>query len=265
MVKEYGPIKGYELEKTQVRGGYRIYYYKVVAEKGKYTVSVTVKDGRVEGFHIVPNFNPEKAIYPLLGGLLGLLLLWTYLRRFHAGELILGAVLIVPVLIIQPLLQTLPEYLGMSNETFLILWTGLMAGLVQEPLKYYFSRDKTLGRALYVGIGFGLGEAVYVAAVSSITGSSILSLIERALALLFHSSTTNLFSYAHRNGWGGKALIAVIAVHWFADSVAGYWHVNPSTIILGVGYVTMLLLSLAVLPRLLPLAKAESEEPAVRW
>ncbi|NJE49318.1 DUF3887 domain-containing protein [Thermococcus sp. 9N3] len=265
MVKEYGPVKGYELEKTEEKGGYQIYYYRVIAEKGNYTVSVTVKDGKVEGFHFAPKFNPEKALYPLLGGLLGLLLLWAYLRKFHAGELILGAVLILPVLVVQPPLQMLPGYAGISNAVLAVLWSGLIAGLVQEPLKYYFSRDKTLGRAVYIGAGFGLGEAIYVATISALFGGSLLGLFERTLALLFHASTTALFAYSYRNGWGGKALLAMVLVHWLTDSIAAYWHVNPSTAVLVAGYAVMLLTALAILPKLLPLARTESEEPEVRW
>ncbi|WP_285519312.1 DUF3887 domain-containing protein [Thermococcus nautili] len=265
MVKEYGPVKGYELEKTEEKGGYQIYYYRVIAEKGNYTVSVTVKDGKVEGFHFAPKFNPEKALYPLLGGLLGLLLLWAYLRKFHAGELILGAVLILPVLVVQPPLQMLPGYAGISNAVLAVLWSGLIAGLVQEPLKYYFSRDKTLRRAVYIGAGFGLGEAIYVATISALFGGSLLGLFERTLALLFHASTTALFAYSYRNGWGGKALLAMVLVHWLTDSIAAYWHVNPSTAVLVAGYAVMLLTALAILPKLLPLARTESEEPEVRW
>ncbi|NJE54690.1 DUF3887 domain-containing protein [Thermococcus sp. 21S9] len=265
LVKLYGPIKGYTLEKTEEKNGYQIYFYRVTAEKGGYTVSVTVKDGKVEGFHLVPGFSPEKAVYPLLGGLLGLLLLWAYLRKFHAGELILGALLVIPVLIFQPLVQELPGFLGVTNTAFLVVWTGLIAGLFQEPLKYYFSRDKTLGRAVYIGAGFGLGEAVYVAFIASIGGGSWIGLIERTLALLFHASTTALFAYSHRNSWGRKALLAMVLVHWLTDSIATYWHTNPSTTVLVAGYVVMLLTVLAILSKLLPLAKTENEEPEVRW
>ncbi|WP_297548896.1 DUF3887 domain-containing protein [Thermococcus sp.] len=265
LVKEYGPIRGYKLEKTEEKGGYQIYYYRVIAEKGNYTVSVTVKDGKVEGFHFAPGFSPGKAVYPLLGGLLGLLLIWAYLRRFHAGELILGAFLIIPVLVVQPPIQMIPGYLGITNPVVLSLWGGLIAGLVQEPLKYYFSRDKTLGKAAYVGVGFGLGEAIYVAIISAIAGGSLLGLVERTLALLFHTSTTVLFAYSYRNGWGRKALLTMVLVHWVVDSMASYWHVAQSRFLLLAGYGIMLGISLTVLPRLLPLAKAESEEPSVKW
>jgi len=260
LIKLYGPIKGYTLEKTAEKNGYKIYFYRVIAERGNYTVSVTVKDGKVEGFHLVPGFSPEKAVYPLLGGILGLLLIWAYLRRFHAGELILGALLLIPVLIFQPMVQKIPGFLGVGGTTFLVLWTGLIAALFQEPLKYYFSRDKTLGNAVYIGAGFGLGEAIYTA----LLGGSLLGLVERTLALLFHASTTVLFAYSHRKGWGRRALLAMVLVHWLTDSIAAYWHTSPSREVLLAGYAVMLLTVLAILPRLLPLAKAENPT-GVRW
>ena len=265
LVNQYGEIKGYKLKKTESRGDYTVYYYHVIAERGNYTVSVTVRDGKVVGFHLAPGFNPKKALYPLLGGLPGLLLFWFYLRKFHAGELILGVVLLVPVLIIQPPLQMAPEYAGIKNGTFLILWTGLIAGLFQEPLKYYTSRDKPLDRALYIGVGFGLGEAIYVAVTSALLGgASWLALIERTLALLFHASTTLLFAYSWRNGWGRKALISMVLVHWLIDSIASYWHVNPSTEVIIAGYTVMLFTALVVLIKLLPLARIE-KETKVKW
>ncbi len=265
LVERYGEIEGYHLIKKEKEKGYEVYYYRVIAEKGNYTVSVTVKDGKVEGFHITPSFNPRNALYPLLGGLLGLMIIWASLRRFHAGELILGAVLLIPLLIFQPLVQKLPGLLGVGSTAFLVAWTGLIAALFQEPLKYYFSRDKTLGRALYVGVGFGIGEAIYVAVMASLGGSSLIGAVERAFALLFHASTTVLFAYSYRNGWGRRALLVMILVHWLTDSIAAYWHVSPSNAVLLAGYAVMLLTALAILPKLLPLARAESEEPEVRW
>ncbi|WP_457741489.1 hypothetical protein [Thermococcus sp.] len=268
LVEKYGSVEGYRLIREEKKDGYEVYYYRVLAEKGNYTVSVTVKGGRVEGFHLsalplAPTVSG--LLYPLAGAFLGFLVLWAYLRKFHGAELILGAVLLVPVLLFQSPLQMLPRFLGVMNLTFIVLWTGLIAALFQEPLKYYFSRDKSLGKALYIGIGFGIGEGIYVALNGLLLGgASPIALIERTLALLFHASTTVLFAYSYRNGWGKKALLAMVLIHWLADSIAAYWHVNPSTAVLTAGYAVMFLTALAILPKLLPLAKIEKEE-VVRW
>ncbi len=269
LIRMYGSIEGYRLIKTENKNGYEVYYYQVSAERGNYTVSVTVKGGKVEGFHVSAHpFVPTASglLYPLLGAFLGFLILWAYLRKFHGAELVLGAVLLIPVPLFQPLVQTLPRFLNVTNPTFTVLWTGSIAALFQEPLKYYFSRDKSLGKALYIGVGFGIGEGIYVALNAFLFGGAYwIALIERALSLLFHASTTLLFAYSCRNGWGGKALLIMIALHWIIDSIASYWHFSPSAAVLGADYAVMAVVSLVILSRLLPLARAEKEEPAVKW
>ncbi len=269
LVRRYGEIKGYKVIREDREDGSTIYYYRVIAERGNYTVSVTIKDGKIEGFHTkeLPFFITWRGLfYPLMGAFVGLLLLWAYLRKFHGAELILGAVLLVPVIIFQPIIQAVPKLLGFHSLYLLIPWIGLIAALFQEPLKYIVSRGKTLGKALYIGIGFGIGEGVYVALISTLLGgASWLALFERSLTLLFHASTTVLFAYSYMRGWGRKALLAMIGVHWLIDSTAAYWHINPTVTILVVSYVPMLVVSLVVLPKLLPTAKAEEEKPAVRW
>ena len=266
LVGQYGEIKGYELKKTESKGDYTVYYYRVIAERGNYTVSVTVRDGKVQGFHLT-GFKPNLwgSIYPLLGGLVGLLALWLYMRRINVAEILFGAFLLVPILLFQPLVQKLPVFMGIGSTTFIVLWTGLIAGLFQEPLKYYTSRDKPLDKALYIGVGFGIGEAIYVAITSALLGgASWLALIERLLALLFHASTTVLFAYSWRNGWGRKALISMVLVHWLVDSAAAYWHYSPSNEVLLADYVLMSSVAIVVLSKLLPLARAE-KEAGVKW
>ena len=268
LVKKYGEIKGYTLIRSETKDGSTTYYYRVIAERGNYTVSVTVRGGRIVGFHTkeIPFSITWRIVYPLAGSLLGLVILWAYLRRFHGAELILGAVLLIPVLIFQPMVQSIPRFIGLQNLGFLIVWMGLVAALFQEPLKYYFSRGKGLRKALYVGAGFGIGESVYVALISLfLGGASWLTLVERFLALMFHASTTTLFAYAYTRGWGRKALLSMIMVHWLIDSLATYWRFNPSVTILGACYGIMLVVSMIILVKLLPEAKAERNTKAVMW
>jgi len=269
LIEKYGSIEGYRLTREENKNGYEVYYYQVNAERGNYTVSVTVKGGKVEGFHVsaLP-FAPTASglLYPLLGAFLGFLVLWAYLRKFHGAELILGAVLLIPVLFLQPLVQALPKFLNVTNLAFIVLWTGLIAALFQEPLKYYLSRDKTLGKALYVGIGFGLAEGIYVALNASLLGgASWVAILERFLSVVFHASTTVFFAYSYRNGKGREALVAMILAHWVIDSLAAYWHYNVSTFVLAITYAIMLAIAAVILFKLLPAAKTENEEPAVKW
>ncbi len=267
LIRSHGEIRGYELTRSEKKGGYTIYYYRVMAERGNYTVSVTVKDGKVEGFHLasLPLRFSFPIIYPIVGALLAFLLLWFYLRKLGIAEVIFGAVLLLIVLVVQPPLQALPKFLGANGTAFTVLWSGLMAALVQEILKYFAARGKPLRKALYIGAGFGLGEGFYVAAISLFMGTvSPLAALERFLALLFHSSTTVLFAYSYRNGWGKTALFAVVLTHWLIDSLAAYWQYSPSYLMLAVSYVVMATLAALILPKLLPLAKLEREEN-VKW
>ncbi len=267
LIHSHGEIKDYELTRSEKKGGYTVYYYRVTAERGNYTVSVTVKDGKVAGFHLTSlplRFSPP-ALYPVAGALLAFLLLWFYLRKLGIAEVIFGAVLLLIVLVVQPPLQALPKFLGVKGTAFTVLWSGLIAALVQEVLKYFAARGKPLRKALYIGAGFGLGEGFYVAAISIFMGTvSPLAVLERFLVLLFHSSTTALFAYSYKNGWGRTALLAMVLTHWLIDSLAAYWQYNPSYLILTVSYVTMAVLAILVLLKLLPLAKLEREEN-VKW
>ena len=267
LIHSYGEIKSYESTKIERKGGYTVYYYRVIAEKGNYTVTVTVRNGKVEGFHLasLPLKFSFPALYPIAGALLAFLLLWLYIRRLGMAEVIFGFVLLLIVLLIQPPVQAIPKFLGINGTAFLVLWSGLIAGLIQEPLKYFAARGKSLRKALYVGAGFGLGEGFYVGAISLFLGAiSPLAALERFLTLFFHASTTVLFAYSYRNGWGGRALLAMILIHWLVDSLAAYWHYNPSYILLALSYLAMAILAVVILPKLLPLAKGEREE-SVKW
>ena len=268
LIGAHGEIQSYEFVKREEEGPYITYYYRVTASKGTYTVTVTVRDGKVDGFHLkgVPFKATASALYPILGALLAFLIIWAYVRKLGVAEVIFGMVLLFIVLLIQPLIQSIPTFLGVSNITFLVLWTGFIAGLLQEVAKYYASRGKSQGKALYIGVGFGFGEAIYVSLISMVSGGSVvvLSALERFLALLFHASTTVIFSRAYGQGKGREALTALILIHWFVDSLAAYWHYSPSYIILGVSYAVMLAVGLYLI-KLLPGVKAGEETETIKW
>jgi len=266
LVRGHGTITGYELLRVKGEGPYKVYYYRVLAEKGDYTVTVTVRDGKVEGFHL-KGFSitmTPAVLYPLAGAIAALLLIWLYLRAFGAAEVLFGLAIFLIAIAVQSPLQSLSAYLGVSGSIGTILWGGFIAGLIQEGLKYYSARGKGLRDAIYIGSGFGLTEAVYVCFLTLLLGSaSLLSALERFLALLFHSSTAGLFSYSHTRGWGRKAFLLAFLVHWAADSMALYWQHTPSTWILAVTYTILGVTSLPLL-KLLPQAKVERKQ-RVRW
>ncbi len=266
LIRGHGAITGYELLRVKTEGPYRVYYYRVIAEKGDYTVTVTVRDGRVEGFHL-KGFSitlTPAVLYPLAGAIAALLLIWLYLKRFGAAEVLFGLAIFLIAIAVQSPLQSLPAYLGVAGSLGTILWGGFVAGLIQEGVKYYSARGKNLRDAIYIGSGFGLTEALYIGFLTLLLGSaSLLSALERFLALLFHSSTAGLFSYSHARGWGKRAFLLAFLVHWAADSMALYWQYTPSTWILVVTYTILGIASLPLL-KLLPQAKAERER-RVRW
>ncbi len=147
-----------------------------------------------------------------------------------------------------------------------------MAGLFQEGLKYFFVRRRTLKEGLFVGLGFGVGEAVIIpiigivnAALMSLpAGVSYLPFVERALATLFHAGTGLTLAYFYRKGRGLHALIVISAIHGLIDTFAAHYQLTASTADLWISYALLAAFSLLLL-RPLGEAKREVEERKVVW
>lgn len=209
----------------------------------------------------------------LLGGAASLLLFrFLGARQYYGGELLLGALLFLGTLIVQPLIQIAPflyygttpaevSERGAPMAIVTSLYLGFVAGAIQSLLKYYFAKDMTRSKALSLGLGFGLAEAAYIALaayiaaiVSSLpTAGNVAELslgllglplvfLERFAATTFHgASAAMLADFASRGrGLAGLALLA--AIHGAIDSLA-------ASLALGVlsGLAVVLLLELAVL------------------
>ena len=265
IIQSCGEIRGYSLERREGD----VYYYRLLCEKRSVTVTVTVKGGLIEGFHMgFPGFNfALPVLYPLIGALLAVLALWAYLRVIKFAELLLGMAVLLISLVIQIPIQTIPRLVGAGNLIFLAVWAGFIAAIVQEPLKYYFSRDKGLKGALYIGAGFGLAEGILTLGIALISGgaASPLAILERFLVLMFHASTTLFFAYAYREGWGKKALGTMVLIHGVMDSLAAYWKVAPSLGLLATIYIITALTAGIVLFTLIGKAKNEVEEAKIVW
>lgn len=195
----------------------------------------------------------------LLGGLAPLLLFRLLgARHYHAGELMMGALLFIAVLIVQPLLQLAPLlYYGVSPEAaasggaaiLVAVYFGLVAAVVQSSLKYLFVRGMSASRALSLGLGFGIAEAIYVALSAYIVGVIInapigeeasraleeiirgrdlelglwgLPLIaaERFAAATFHGASALLLVSFIAAGRGLSGLLALVAIHGLIDTLA---------------------------------------------
>lgn len=133
-------------------------------------------------------------IFPVLGGLSGLLFLRILgFRKFAGGDLLLGSIIFLLSIIIQSPIQQLPIiHLALSTGIIssvtnlgrlpeiqeniikvivaqgmffilaLSIWLGYIAALVQSGFKYIFVRNKSYTISMNIGAGFGLIEAFYI-------------------------------------------------------------------------------------------------------
>ncbi|WP_367884015.1 YhfC family glutamic-type intramembrane protease [Thermococcus sp. JCM 11816] len=163
------------------------------------------------------------------------------------AELILGAVAFILAMVVQNPIQQLPLIgIGIRSNADVIargtvftlgvaLWLGgLVAGFVQEGVKYFLVKDKSPNTALFVGLGFGIMEVLLIVitpiiAVAAAGGKldvpalqALLSMVERYFAVLFHVGTTVYLAYAARNGFGKKGFLMMAILHGFVDTIAAY-------------------------------------------
>ncbi|AFL94944.1 hypothetical protein CL1_0739 [Thermococcus cleftensis] len=229
--------------------------------------------------------------FPVLGALLAWATLYFLgFERQRWGEFLLGLAAFFMAMIVQNPVQQLSLF-GMgitSNEDVVArglaftvgvsLWLGLVAGTVQEGVKYLLVKGKDIGTGLFLGLGFGVTEA-FVIAGAALAGSmavgtplevplisALLSMVERYLVVLFHVGTAAYLAHAYAEGYGREALIAVIGLHAVVDSLAAYYHLTKSEPAM---YATELITALAalwLLRRVVPKARAElPREEEVLW
>ncbi|ASJ02644.1 hypothetical protein A3L09_04900 [Thermococcus profundus] len=185
--------------------------------------------------------------FPVLGGLLAWATVYFIgFKRTQWGDFLLGLAAFLLAMVVQSPVQQLP-LIGMGIQknadivargtVFIVgtaLWVGLVAGFVQEGVKYFLVKDKSTRTAFFVGLGFGITEVVFVTvapiiAVASVGGTlnvpliqALLSLIERYSAVLFHIGTTVFLAYAARKGFGRWGFLSMAVLHGFVDSLATY-------------------------------------------
>lgn len=113
--------------------------------------------------------------FPLLGGLLAWATVYFLgFKKQKWAELILGAVAFILAMVVQNPIQQLPLIgIGIRSNADVIargtvftlgvaLWLGLVAGFVQEGVKYFLVKDKSPNTALFVGLGFGIMEVLLI-------------------------------------------------------------------------------------------------------
>ena len=300
LISKYGELKSYSFVKEGKVSGFILGYYNFEFERADVTLRLVFRE--VNGEYLLSGIwidavNSKEAgiplgvalFFPVLGGFLALLTFYILgFRKIGVAEIVLGIILVAITLGIQPLIQNAPFLaVGIKSNSDIIakgtafviltaIWLGFVAGFFQESLKYGLSKGKYLNEALFIGIGFGLGEAILVPALQAIQLSTLggitpklttalVSMLERYLATLFHAGTTVVLAYSYKNGFGKKALLSLSIVHGIIDTFAAYYQFRASAIVLAITYVLLLAVSLFLLRYGLPKVKEEREEDRIVW
>ncbi len=182
-----------------------------------------------------------------------------------------GAAVFAPAIaLVQVPLQVLTHRwvvanLATANQAVLAIPVVLLSGLVQEPAKLLAAlvgsgaarpartrgAKETLGVGVAAGAGFGFLEAAVILSLAfradSVPAGAPAGLgvpaLERALAILFHLSSTGLALYAWRSGFGrGLAALAGLSLyHALFNYVAVLWPApaRTTTVLLVEGWVAV--------------------------
>ena len=196
-------------------------------------------------------------LFPMVGGILGFLVFYYVgFRDIKLKELGMGILLVFLIMYMQPFFQNVIFFVvdvgsnadivskGVFFVLMISLWFGFVAGFLQQLLRYPLARVRSVEKAVFIGIGFGLGEAVLIPLIGLLFGeapttifslnSSLLGLYERFLVFLFHGSSTALMAYSFQRGWGTKGLIVLIVSHGLMDTLASFYQITGSKIVLAV-------------------------------
>ena len=278
----YGYLKGYTFIREEKINNFTRAYYVFVFEHANVTFMLVFEKSidKETGYKYVlsgiwikkvqaKSTNQGLLILPMIGGIIPIIICFFIIRKIEYKELLLGFALVLLILFVQSPIQQAPfivlkifskkEILsrGYIFITFSSLWLGTIAGIFQETLKYFFSRNKPLKNAMFLGLGFGLGEAIiipittlisYIVGQSSLVLSletSILSFLERFLVSFFHGGTTTYLAYGSKNNYGSRALLIVIVIHSVIDTLTAFYQFIHLPIIILILY--LILASLDIL------------------
>ena len=185
--------------------------------------------------------------FPILGAVLAWVTVYIVgFRKQGWAEFLLGTAAFFIAMFVQSPVQQLPLLgagirsnadvvtRGTAFTIMVALWLGLVAGFVQEGVKYYLVKDRKLREAVFVGLGFGVTEAVVLALATVLPAAmkggtvdvpltnALLSMVERYFATLFHVGTAVFLAYAFRQGFGMRGLLLAVGVHTVLDSITAY-------------------------------------------
>ncbi len=181
--------------------------------------------------------------------------------------MLLGLGFLGITLIVQPPIQVLPVIaLGINPITpppgilwLILLYYALVSGFLQEFLKYIGVKDRDWGYALWLGGGFGAGEALYVAAnqlAALYMGTrfplslGLLAVYERLLSLIYHSASSILLLGFIRRGRGPLIYVSMSMIHALMNYQAVYVQktmgLNPVSILMIYGLLTLISSALSI-------------------
>ncbi len=172
-----------------------------------------------------------EAVFPVTSLALGSLPLLVMLRLVRPRLMFLGigAALSVVTLVIQPL----PAKLAVGalfpvSVVAASVVAGLIAGVVQEGLKALPLRGVGPSEGAWLGAGFGVAEAAFVALAQFISPSSppawvaLVPGVERLLTTWFHIVTAGILGLGWASGRFLSYFALAVAAHTGVDAAAAY-------------------------------------------
>ena len=137
-----------------------------------------------------------------------------------------GAASFLSVFIVQMPLQSLISKTSAFNPIWKALLYALIAGFVQEFFKsvsaFYPEGDSISG--FLTGTGFGLAEVSFI--LLSAPFVSLVLIVERVFALLFHSSSSGIILYFRERKKFIMGYVLISIVHTAVDFVAYLFHIG---------------------------------------
>ncbi|ADI31189.1 hypothetical protein [Staphylothermus hellenicus] len=158
-----------------------------------------------------------------------LLILYSATKSFSIEAFLIGIGLLILTLIIQPPIQQLPILLLRINPEasivtllLVLLYAALVSGFLQELLKLIGVRGKNIVYALWLGAGFGFGEASLVVLnqlINIFSGINIplflglASCYERFIVLLYHVFSAAILLQYYMRGKGLFIYVVMALTH----------------------------------------------------
>lgn len=166
----------------------------------------------------------------IVSSLIILAIIYRMTGKMNYNAFLIGVGLLILTLVIQPPIQQIPVLLlgiDLTHASVPVLaiaqlYMAIVSGFLQELLKLLGVRGKNIEYALWLGAGFGFGEAVLIALnqIASIVvgigfppNMGLLSCYERFMVLLYHIFSATLLCYFYTRNMGVVIYIVMAIIH----------------------------------------------------